>query len=373
LLQATREGARRWPLSSLLIGCEVRCGVGCAVKRAVAGWLVCGLLLGTTACATRVDAPAPPTPALVQLRDDAKAVAPFATGAAAREFLGAVNALPAQAPRVVYVNSKRGLSLSPDQHERLAQAEAAGFERVTYDEAFYYATFYGSPVAYARALDIAAQHGVTTLDGLRLLDIGYGAIGAMRMLAAAGAQVSALDVDPLMPALYRERSDQGLVRGRDGRVGSLTLFDGVFAGDAATTRALGRHFDLIVSKNTLKRGFLKPSNGRKPVVDFGVSDGVLLAALRDALAPGGRLLIYNLGGKFDPGRPSTDGRSPFDRAQFEAAGFEVLALNANDDELARAMGQALGWQQQMGALAQNLFAQYTLVQRPAASKALVTP
>ncbi len=233
---------------------------------------------------------------------------------------------------------------------------------MVHDEAFYYATHYGSPLAYVRALDVAGQYGLRSLDGARVLDIGYGAIGAVRLMATAGAQVSALDVDSLLPALYRERSDQGLVRGVGQRVGSLALFDGHFAGDASLTKALGRHHDFLVAKNTFKRGFMKPAAaGAKPWVDFGVPEADLLRALHHALAPGGLFVIYNLAGRFNPERPSTDGRSPFDRAALEAAGFEVLALDASDDTAARAMGQALGWQEQMGDLSQNLFALFTVL------------
>lgn len=306
-----------------------------------------------------------PTPALQQLRADAQAVAPFAASPAAREFLHAVTFLPSQQPREVYVNKARRQTLSPAQHSELSFEARVGFERVVHDEAFYYATFYGTPVAYVRPLDIAAQNGLRSLSGARVLDLGYGAIGAVRMMASAGATVSGLDVDSLLPALYREPSDQGVVRGNTLVVGSLALFNGVFAGDRALTHTVGRDHDLIVSKNTLKRGFMKPADGeksnRKLWVDFGVPDAALLAALHQALKPGGLLVIYNLSGKFDPAKPSTDGRSPFDRAAFEAAGFEVLALDATDDIAARAMGQALGWQNDMGNLSENLFGLFTVV------------
>jgi hypothetical protein len=341
--------------------------MGARVITAIAAVIALSAFSAFSGCAAPAHSVSPaPSAAIAQLRNDAATVAPFATQAASREFLQAVTTLPDQQPRQVFTHKGKRQSLSPNKLALLPEADRVGFEPVNHDAAFFYSTYYGTPVAYVRALDVAGHHGLTGLNGTRVLDIGYGAMGAMRMMAGAGAEVSALDVDDLLPALYRERGDQGIVRGIDGRVGSLRLFDGVFAGDASLTKAIGRHFDLIVSKNTFKRGFMKPSGTRKPVVDFGVSDAALLTSLRDALAPGGLMVIYNLAGKFDVTRPSTDGRSPFDRAQFEAAGFEVLALDSSDDPAARAMGQALGWAAQMGDLSQNLVAQFTVLRtRPA--------
>jgi hypothetical protein len=145
---------------------------------------------------------------------------------------------------------------------------------------FYYATHYGSPIAYVRAIEVAAQFGLKSLRDTRVLDIGYGAIGGMQLLAYAGAQVCALGVDSLMPALYDRREDQGIFVNKNGSIGTLKLYDGLFAGDASLTKAIGNHFDLIVAKNTLKRGFLRPLPGKKAFVDFGATDEDFLRATR---------------------------------------------------------------------------------------------
>ena len=166
-----------------------------------------------------------------------------------------------------------------------------------------------------------------------------------------------------MPALYREVTDQGRVAGFDGRAGELTLFNGVYAGNVTLTKLIGKDFNLIVTKNTMKMGFMKPSNVRPPFVSFEANDEVLLDTIYDALAPGGLFVIYNITGALDPAKPSTDGRSPFTRDQFTRANLNVLALDANDDVATRAMAKALGWEKQMGDLEKNLFALYTVVQR----------
>jgi SAM-dependent methyltransferase len=253
--------------------------------------------------------------------------------------------------------------VTPVEHNALNPSEREGFERIDYDDTFYYSTHYGSPVAYMRAVEIAGVHGIASLNAARILDIGYGAIGGVRMMASAGAQVSAVDIDSLLPALYRDAADQGSVKGIDGRTGSIALFHGVYAGNTTLTKLIGRNFNVIVSKNTMKRGFMKPTASRKAYVSFDASDEVLLDTIYDTLAPGGLLVIYNITGAPDPAKPATDGRSPFSREQFVKANLNVLALDASDDAGVRAMGKALGWHVQMGDLDKNLFASYTVVQR----------
>jgi hypothetical protein len=89
------------------------------------------------------------------------------------------------------------------------------------------------------------------------------------------------------------------------------------------------------------------------------------------LAPGGFALIYNLcpapaaAGK--PYLPWADGRCPFPREMLEAQGFRVLEFDRDDSPAARAMGHALAWDAPDNGgmdLANDLFATYTLLQRP---------
>jgi SAM-dependent methyltransferase len=298
-----------------------------------------------------------------ELVAQAQTLAPLVKQEPGKEFLSAASLLPTRTPREVYTDAKKRLSIAPAQWSALPEAEKSAYTKATHNEAFYYATYYGSPIAYVRALDVAGQFGLKSLKDARVLDIGYGAIGGMQLMAYAGAQVSALDVDSLMPALYRQREDQGVFVGASGRIGTLKLYDGLFAGDASLTKAIGGDFDLIVAKNTLKRGFMRPLPGRKAFVDFGANDETFLRALHNALAPGGIAIAYNIAGAFNPERPSTDGRSPFDKDALEKAGFTVLAFDTNDDAPIRALGAALGWQKDMGDLEKNLFALYTVVQR----------
>jgi hypothetical protein len=184
-----------------------------------------------------------------------------------------------------------------------------------------------------------------------------------------GATAVGVEVDPLLPALYAARADQGrIARGR----GSVRMVNGRFPADAAVARAVGAGWDAFLSKSTLKRGYVHPEQPVDPrqMVQLGVDDSTFVAEVAARLKPGGLFLIYNLSpAPAPPGEryiPWADGRCPFERALLERAGLEVLAYDAVDDEAARAMGRALGWDQgpRPMDLERDLFGRYTLARRP---------
>jgi hypothetical protein len=84
------------------------------------------------------------------------------------------------------------------------------------DEFFYYNTRYGSPLAYLRPIELLAAHGVKDLDGVHLMDFGYGTVGHLRLLATLGAEVVGVEVDPMLRALYSQPGDQGKVGAKGG-------------------------------------------------------------------------------------------------------------------------------------------------------------
>ena len=151
----------------------------------------------------------------------------------------------------------------------------------------------------------------------------------------------------------------------------MDLVIGSFPGDSATSRSVGGGYRVIMSKNTLKKGYIHPDTviDARQRVSLGVDEGAFLRAIRDRLEPGGWFLIYNLayGPKRKEGRydPSADAASPWTRAQLEAAGFEVSVVDASDDLAVREMAHAVGWDQpQGGMLLQQLTGLYTLARKP---------
>lgn len=320
----------------------------------------------------------PSSAAVKRLQSEARALQPLVSSRLASDFLAETRNLPNREPRTIYQDPRTGQYYSKAESDRLPAEQAQTLRPVVMDEERYYFTKYGSPLAYVRALELAAENGIGSLAGKRVLDFGYGAVAHLRLLAQTGAHAVGVDVDSYLRALYSQREDEGPIRRRgvpESAWGSVSLVHGRYPADAAVTKEVGGGFSLVLSKNTLKRGYIKPSRPaeERHLIRLGVSDEVFLKSVYDDLEPGGMLLIYNLMPAQAPANkpyiPWADGRSPYTKKQFEAAGFKVLALDMNDDQFAREMGRRLGWDRNAKGevradYEKELFALYTLVVKP---------
>jgi hypothetical protein len=328
----------------------------------------------TAAPAVSPPATSPPAPpkesAVAVLQRDAKALLPLVRSDLARAFLDAASALPAVAPRRVYHDAEKTRYWSEAEARRLPEAERKALTERTIDEEFYYNTNYGTPLAYARPLDILAL-GKDALAGKRILDFGFGGVGQLRIFASLGADVTGVEVDPLTRALYTEPGDQGLIKGLHGRDGRLSLVFGRFPAEPSVKNAVGAPYDLFISKNVLKRGYIHPEQPVKErhQINLGVSDAAFVETVHSMLNHGGHFFIYNLtpapNAPGKPYKPWADGRSPFPKKMLEDAGFMVLAFEKDDTPAARAMARSLGWDKGEGAMdvENDLFAQFTLCRK----------
>ncbi|MEM7165003.1 MAG: hypothetical protein AAF581_06030 [Planctomycetota bacterium] len=304
-----------------------------------------------------------------QLHAEAVALAAFVESPLAKEFLIAVGGLPVPEPRVLYRDKKRSF-LTPAAVATLAAEELAALEKITIEGERFYTTKYGTPLAYSRVLDIAAAYGFGDPANKRVLDFGYGSIGQLRLLATLGVHAVGVDVDSLLVALYSQPIDQGAIANANGPDGSVTLVHGQWPAEKQAVAEVGQGYDLISSKNTLKRGYIHPGHQVDPrlLVHLGVNDAAYLKALYGALNPGGLVVIYNICPAQNPEKyiPWADGRCPFSREDIEHAGFETLEYDANDDRNTREMARRLGWDEGPGAmdLATDLFGTYTVLRRP---------
>ncbi len=222
------------------------------------------------------------------------------------------------------------------------------------DDEYVYARI-TDPLGYGRPFDVLAAAGFEP-KGKKVLDFGYGNIGQLLMLSRLGAEVHGVEIDSLIPLVTKSV------------IGKVKLHHGFFASDAKLVKELGTGFDLFISKNTLKRGYVKPAEppGAKGQIDLGLEDQKLLELVFSMLKPGGYFYIYNLApAQEQPYKPMADGRCPWSQELLKAAGFEVIAYDVDDSTKARQMGHLLEWDSDGSDLQKTIFATYTLVRRPA--------
>lgn len=324
-------------------------------RSAVLAPLALAALLAAPAwLASAQDSPAPS--ARETIRAEAQALRPLAESDLGRAFLDASMELPPMTPRKVWFDRKRRSALAPEEYAALPDSSKPGYEEMDVTEDWYY-RLYSSPLAYLRALDFAAAAGMQSVDGARIADFGFGNMGQVRALAALGAHVTGIEIGGMLDAMYRLPDDRGpFPRAQSaggGDPGHVQLVFGQFPTTDAIVREVGDGYDLFMSKNTLKLGYIHPERETNPrnLVHLGVDDSTYVARVHDALRPGGLFLIYNLYGRqappAEPYKPWATGECPFDRGLMERAGFEIVKWNADDSGKAREMGRALGWNANM--------------------------
>lgn len=278
---------------------------------------------------------------------EAESLAPLAKSPLAKEFLAAAKSAPAFAPRTIYRKGRTREWLAPAEFEKLDDEAKKLWQPFAVGEMMYQGLFYGTPSAYVLPIeDLASAGGPPSFKGLKIADFGHGGVGQLRLFAAQGADAVGIDVDAIQPLLFSEKADQGPF-GENG--GSVRLVNGKFPTDPKIVAAVGEGYDLFLSKNTLKRGYVHPEREADPrmLIDLGVSDEAYLAAVAKLLKPGGWFVIYNLAPAQNPPDkpylPMADGRSPFTREAYEAAGFEVLKFDEDASTSIREFGKLIGW------------------------------
>jgi hypothetical protein len=299
-----------------------------------------------------------------QMKAEASAIKPLMETKLAQDWIGGVDRLPEPTKRMVYrkpgkeyISEAAYILLPPTTQQACVKREL--------DPQFYYYTKYGTPLAYVRVWELAAKHGLTDLKGKAIADYGYGGIGQLRLCAVQGARAVGIDVDSILPATYSQPSDVGKFES-----GSVEMINGFWPGGEGMSAKVGEGYDVFLSKNTLKRGYVHPERPANPnyLINLGVTDEEYLQAVKKSLKSGGLFIVYNLSPAQNPldkeFLPMADGRFPFEQSLAERVGFETLAFDVNDDKFARAMGVAYGWGS-AADMEKGIFAHYTILRKKA--------
>lgn len=305
------------------------------------------------------------TPTVIaQLKSEAAAVSSLLDTKLAKDWLAGVDRLPEPTQRIVYRTPAKEY-VTEAAWKTLSEKDRTESKRVELKPEFYYYTKYGTPLAYVRIWELAAKNGLTDLKGKSVADYGYGGVGQLRLCALMGAKAVGIDVDSLLPATYSEPSDSGKFGN-----GSVVMVNGFWPAGEGIAAKVGDGYDLFISKNTLKRGYVHPERAANPnyLISLGVTDEEYLTAVWKALKPGGMFIVYNLSPAQNPPDkeflPMADGRFPFEQTLAEKVGFETLAFDVNDDKFARSMGFAYGWGSSE-EMEKGIFAHYTILRKKA--------
>jgi len=346
---------------------------------AAARWMTLGLLAPLRLAAQAPEAG--PQEVLAALQQEALSLAATVETAAARAVLAAVPRLPPPEGRRIYRDPASRRLLSEADVAALDPAARAAWQAQDLSPVTYYYTRYGSPLAYLRPCELLGRAGLDDWHGRRVLDYGYGGIGPLRLLALCGAEAVGVDVDPFLSALYApERAAAAAQQpaGAPDDTGRVRLLEGRWPTEPALVAAVGEGYDVFLSKNTLKRGYVHPERSADPahLIDLGVDDATFLSQVARVLKPGGLALLYNIcpppAAADQPYVPWADGHSPFSAEQWEAAGFELLAFDQEDHVAARAQGVLLGWGE-AAELETGIFCWYTLARKLPAGQAPAAP
>jgi hypothetical protein len=133
---------------------------------------------------------------------DARRLATFVEFDGAKRFLARARALPNAAPRTLYHDADKSHDSTEAEVAALPADVRAKLTKVEQNEEDYYNTHHGSPLSYSRPLGFLFSRGASLPPGARMMDIGPGYTGHLRLLASTGVHTTGVDVWPLLRALY---------------------------------------------------------------------------------------------------------------------------------------------------------------------------
>ncbi len=294
-----------------------------------------------------------------------------------KNFLSAAKTLLPIEGRTIHFHPMQRKALTKKQFRDLSEAKRSGFVPKLVDNEMYFG-HYSTPLAWVRPFEILAENGIESVDSKQILDFGFGNVSQLRMLASMGAHVTGVEVaSGIHQAMYSQESDQGVIAklpsGGIENDGSLKLAFGQWPADKKIVAEVGQNYDLIISKNVLKLGYIHPQQevSDRMRIDLGVTDERFLNELLKSLNPGGMVLVYNIHPMQSPDpkkyKSWAHGETPWAKDDVEKAGFEVVAWHVDDSFAIQSLGTKLGWRDSFNNQEDfevGFRAMYTILKKP---------
>ena len=203
------------------------------------------------------------TTAVGALRAEATALEPLMKAKLTHRFLDATAILPHITPRTVWFDSARTHYWNAAAAATLPDTMRARLVNRTLDEAFYYNTRYGIAARLQPARSRSSRgHGFSDVAGASASPTSATArIGHLRLLASLGADADGHRRGPAARRALRGRpATRAPITGPRRQAGRVTLVHGRWpARGRRSCASVGGGYDLFISKNTLKNGYIHPA------------------------------------------------------------------------------------------------------------------
>lgn len=323
-------------------------------------------------------------PGLEVFVEHAGTIKPFARTETGRAFLDAVENLPNQLRRYLWVDRPFNKAYTEAEYATLDERQKKGLNFRPVTELAYYMAVSERPLLDVLPLDLvvsgtdmASPEG---LAGKKILLFNPRVITQGRLLASLGADVTIVQDQLRFSALYSEPGDVGVIKGLgELPAGKLRVVRSSWPGEGPLP---GTGFDLIIASDWISKGlstvtaqpprWITPGESLHPLP---CEPEVFVDAIADALAPGGRFINYAYG-PIQPRLPShtlpySDVRLPFSIDMIQSTGLEILAFDADDTHRFSKASIATGYNEPLVRPDDgmpSMTTAYTILEKPKASE-----
>ena len=325
-------------------------------------------------------------PGLELFVEHSKLIMPYARTETGHAFLDAVESLPNQLRRYLWVDRRFTVAYTEAEYAKLDEKQASRLNFRPVTELAYYMAISERPLMDVMPLDLVVMgtemESSGGLAGKKVLLYNPRVITQGRLLASLGADVTIVHNQQRVAALYSEAGDVGKVDGHgDCPSGTLRLVRSDWPAEGA--EPVGESYDLIIISDWVSRGlslttaqpprWVTPGKSLHPLP---CEPDAYIESMSAALAPGGRFICYAYG-PIQPRIPShtlpySDVMLPIPAEAIEKAGLEIVTLDADDTLFLQGASIATGFDEPMVRTEDempSMTTAYTILVKPEADHA----